>query len=140
MSLRPARSADLDALLAIQARRPEIPAWTRAQFESALAGLWVGEEHQEIWGYASLTLVPPEAQLHMIAVDPKSARQGRGSALLRRAAEDAQARGCDRMTLEVSSQNAAARAFYEAEGFVVVGQRAKFYNDGSDAVLMDLRF
>jgi ribosomal protein S18 acetylase RimI-like enzyme len=38
----------------------------------------------------------------------------------------------------VSDKNAGARAFYEALGLRVVGRRPKFYNDGSDAVLMDL--
>jgi ribosomal protein S18 acetylase RimI-like enzyme len=41
------------------------------------------------------------------------------------------------MTLEVSAANAPAQALYLSEGFAVVGRRPKFYNDGSDAVLMD---
>lgn len=45
--------------------------------------------------------------------------------------------GAKRVTLEVSAANARARNFYARAGAKIVGRRAKFYNDGSDAVLMD---
>ena len=40
------------------------------------------------------------------------------------------------MLLEVAAGNAAALAFYGAEGFTEVARRRHYYRDGSDAVVM----
>ena len=42
-----------------------------------------------------------------------------------------------RMLLEVSVHNEAARAFYAAEGFTEIARRARYYRDGSDAVVLE---
>lgn len=72
-------------------------------------------------------------------------RHGHGRRLLQAAAAAALRRGAERLILEVSARNAAARAFYEAEGFVTIGRRKNYYlfSDGTaaDAVVcaLDLR-
>jgi [ribosomal protein S18]-alanine N-acetyltransferase len=142
MRSREARSADLNAILAIQAQHPGLPAWTRLQFDSEMGipgrAVLVVEDEGGVAGYACLTFVPPEAQLHMIAVAKEKGRRGVGKSLLDHVRAVAAAEKCGKIALEVSAANAVARAFYEREGFVVVGRRAKFYNDGQDAILMDL--
>lgn len=137
MSLRPAATADLDRLLAIERAWPTTPGWSRAQFEAELGRLWVAEEEGRVVGYAGFSCVPPEAQVTTIAVDPAAARRGLGRALLKALIERARASGCALLQLEVGARNAPALKLYESEGFRVVGRRPKYYNDGSDALLMD---
>lgn len=139
--VRPATISDLDQILAIEWRWPTTPHWTRAQFEAELAGtraaLAVLEQENEIIGYGGMWLIIPEAQITTIAVKPEAARQGHGRILLTTLLETARLRGCRQATLEVSAANAAALRLYQSEGFRIVGRRTKFYNDGSDAILMD---
>ena len=142
MRSRPASSADIPALLAIQKRRPNLPQWTEAHFAEELrsprAKVFVLEEGPALAGYAGLVVIPPEAQVSVIAVSPDHERKGLGRELLAGLIAHAKENDCATVTLEVSSGNAAALALYRRAGFTVVGRRAKFYNDGSDAVLMDL--
>ena len=79
-----------------------------------------------------------ETQLCTISVRPEAARKGLGRALLAAIMKEARAAGCVQLTLEVSERNIPALALYRRAGGRVVGRRPKFYNDGSDALLMDL--
>lgn len=140
--IRPATNADLDDILAIEARWPTTPHWTRPQFEkeldserSCFAAL---ERAGKVCGYAAAWKVLSEAQLLTVAVKPEEAGKGLGRALLKHVIEAAKEWGCEKVTLEVSAQNAPALRLYASSGFKVVGRRPKFYNDGSDAILMDL--
>ena len=140
--IRPARPADLDALLAIEARWPTTPGWSRAQFEREMS--WdrsyfvVLEDAGVVAGYAGLWEIPPEGQVTTLAVAPEAAGRGLGRRLLNALLERCRARSLSRVTLEVSAKNPAAIELYESCGFCVVGRRPKFYNDGADALLMDL--
>ena len=40
------------------------------------------------------------------------------------------------MLLEVSAANAAAVAFYDAQGFTRIDVRRRYYRDGSDALVL----
>ncbi len=140
--IRPARPADLDAILAIEARWSTTPGWSRAQFEHEIS--WerscfvVIEKSGLIAGYAGLWEIPPEGQVTTLAVLPELSGQGAGRKLLDFLIARCRQKRFTHMTLEVSAQNHAALRLYESSGFRVVGRRPKFYNDGSDALLMDL--
>jgi len=91
-------------------------------------------------GYAGLAFVaaPPhaEAEIHTIGVDPAHQRLGVGRALLRGVLAVADAAAAA-VFLEVRTDNDAARALYEAEGFTVVGLRKRYYRpSGADAHTM----
>jgi [ribosomal protein S18]-alanine N-acetyltransferase len=91
-------------------------------------------------GYAGLAFVagPPhaEAEIHTIGVDPAHQRLGIGRALLRGLLAVADAAAAT-VFLEVRTDNDAARALYEAEGFTVVGLRKRYYRpSGADAHTM----
>jgi [ribosomal protein S18]-alanine N-acetyltransferase len=91
-------------------------------------------------GYAGLAFVaaPPqaEAEIHTIGVDPAHQRLGVGRALLRGVLAVADAAAAT-VFLEVRTDNDAARALYEAEGFTVVGLRKRYYRpSGADAHTM----
>ncbi|MBI5595036.1 MAG: ribosomal protein S18-alanine N-acetyltransferase [Elusimicrobia bacterium] len=141
-SVRDARPADLDAVAALEAAVPQAPGWTRAQFAAELGradrAFVVAEGTQGVCGYAVAWLAGGEAQLLTIAVAGGARRRGAARALLDAVGERARASGCAKVTLEVSEANAPARALYDGRGGRVVGRRPKFYNDGSDALLMDL--
>jgi len=89
-----------------------------------------------IVGMALLRTAGGEAELLQVAVASSMQRQGMGSLLVARALELARARGCDVAFLEVRPSNAAARALYERAGFRAAGFRAKYYQDGEDALVM----
>ena len=135
--LRPARDLDLDDLSAIEGAWPTTPRWSRRQFEEELERLIVAEMDGRLAGYAGLSSLPPDAQITTIAVHPEFVRRGVGRLLLDALLDAARKLGCSRAQLEVSDENAPALRLYESAGFRVVGRRSKYYNDGSDALLMD---
>jgi ribosomal-protein-alanine N-acetyltransferase len=79
----------------------------------------------------------PEAQILDMAVRRAEQGRGLGKALLEHVQSQARAWGCAKLCLEVSANNEPAQRLYVRAGFLVVGRRRKFYNDGSDAILMD---
>ena len=60
-----------------------------------------------------------------------------GSLARRLLATAVQEADAGRMLLEVSADNPDALGFYAAEGFTAIGRRARYYRDGSDAVVME---
>ncbi|MDE2292534.1 MAG: ribosomal protein S18-alanine N-acetyltransferase [Elusimicrobia bacterium] len=142
VTVRPAREEDLDAMAVIEASRPSAPGWKRAQFAEELGRpdrlLLVAEVEGKPVGHVAAWLVGDEAQLFTIVVGAQAERQGVGRALLNEVKHRAREAGFRRVALEVSEQNAAARALYERCGGRIVGKRPRFYPDGSDALLMDL--
>lgn len=140
--VRKARPEDLDAMAAIESGQPTSGGWTKTQFAAELsrenALVLVCELGGRPVGHLAAWFVGPEAQLFTVTVSPAAARRGVGSALLAELAASARSRGCVKVTLEVSERNRPALALYERLGGRVVGRRPKFYNDGADALLMDL--
>jgi [ribosomal protein S18]-alanine N-acetyltransferase len=133
-----ARCAELERLLF-----PEDDPWSERAFVDELrAGhpYLAARDGELLVGYAGLGFVagPPqaEAEIHTIGVDPAHQRRGIGRALLRgllAVADEAAAT----VFLEVRTDNDAARALYEAEGFTVVGLRKRYYRpSGADAHTM----
>ena len=141
VNIRPARPADLDAVCASAGSEPFASHWSRAQYEEEIGsdrGLFAVMDDGGIRGYFVLRKVLPEAQLADIAVRPQDRGRGLGRALLEHAAATARCWGCAKLCLEVSAANEPALRLYRGAGFQIVGRRPKFYNDRSDAILMDL--
>lgn len=68
-----------------------------------------------------------DCEILSLGVLAEHRRGGHGRRLLRAAAEAALRRGARRLLLEVSERNAAAQAFYRAEGFAAIGRRKNYY-------------
>lgn len=140
--VRRARPEDLDAMAAIEAAQPTSAGWTKTQFAAELdrenALVLFCELGGRPAGHLAAWFVGAEAQLFTVTVDPGQARRGVGSALMEELKVAARARGCAKITLELSERNTTAMVLYAREGGRVVGRRPKFYNDGADALLMDL--
>lgn len=132
---RPAAPSDLDWIEPLSRRR-FAAAWSRASLEAELTrpdSLFLVVKER---GYLLARLSEDGCAVLDFAVAEDGL--GWGRALWACAVAEAGRRGVRRLTLEVSSANARALAFYAKAGATVVGRRAKFYTDGSDAVLMDV--
>ncbi|GLC28551.1 GNAT family N-acetyltransferase [Roseisolibacter agri] len=85
----------------------------------------VGYAHAETQVTPASPYKRAAALLHVHAMAVAGSHRGRGigHALLAAVREAATARGCDGVSLEVYAFNAAARAFYEREGFLGLRER-----------------
>ena len=140
LAVRPASAADLESIGRISAARPFTAKWSPSALEAELERpdslfLVVGIPGA-VLGYALARSSGREARLLDLAVLEDG--RGAGRAAFSALATAAKARGAGVLTFEVSDKNARALAFYARAGAKVVGRRPKFYNDGTDAVLMDL--
>lgn len=154
VTIRPARVEDDAALAALdratwsyQTSPAPVPP-DRGRFfagRTAPEDVLVAEAGDAVVGYVQIgPAIPVPSNAHVItvrglAVDPERRGEGIGRRLVEAAV--AAARGCGgrRLTLRVLAPNAAARAVYEACGFVVEGVlREEFLLDGRyvDDVLM----
>lgn len=89
-------------------------------------------------GCAIAWLLEEELQLLDVTVDASHRRQGIAKKLMSSLTANAKDKGATRVTLEVSSTNVAAVKMYLGMGFKQVHVRKRYYQDGSDALLMDL--
>lgn len=97
----------------------------------------VADRDTEVVGYAVVSVVQDVAELQRIATAPEARRTGVATALLAASADLAAAEGAERMLLEVRQDNAAALAFYLGAGFCELSRRARYYRDGTDAVVLE---
>lgn len=87
-------------------------------------------------GFAGLWLQLDEAHVVNVVVRPELRRRGLGRLLVHALVDMAMRYGMTVATLEVRTENTAARALYRAYGFYEVGDRKAYYRDGGDAVIM----
>lgn len=145
-ALRPMTLADVPAAHVIEERLFPVDAWSEGLFQSELTQdtrtyLVAADDTSRVIGYAGIMVIGTVADLQTIAVDERWQGRGVGSALLRALIDDAVARGCVEMFLEVRSDNP-AQAVYEHYGFVRIDVRRDYYARGIDAFVMrksDLR-
>ena len=138
MSIRSAQVGDLEAVHVIATSSPFAAAWSRDQYRKEIGSkqsCFVVWDEDEVRGYLLALHIASEAQLVDIAV--RDAGRGIGKALLEHLEGVARGWGCEKITLEVSAGNERALRLYRRAGYDIVGRRPKFYNDGSDAILMD---
>jgi ribosomal-protein-alanine N-acetyltransferase len=117
--------------------------WTenafRHEIENPRAHLFVAAaEDGAISGYYDMWLYSGEGHLLNICVAPEYRGKGLGKALLEHALATAENAGADGVYLEVRPSNDAAISLYEKYGFIQVGTRKGYYQDGEDALLYAL--
>jgi len=135
--VRPASAGDVATIFALALSRPFTAKWTATALLEELArpdSIFLVAPGR---GYAFARVVDGDCRLLDIAASSDGG--GFGRALLAELSRAAKARGCAKISFEVSAANARALSFYEKAGAEVVGRRPKFYYDGADAVLMDLK-
>ena len=145
LQIRPMTMADVPAVYAIETSCFSDP-WSEDSFAFALennpiAHFLVVEDGGILCGYISYYHVVDEGQIINIAVSPDYRRKGIGRALMEAFLQKAYVLGIKTLTLEVRASNQAAKALYEAFGFVQNGLRKKYYSDPrEDAILMICSF
>ena len=87
-------------------------------------------------GLVMARLAADEAEVLTLAVAPAARRRGIARCLLAATMARLRDAGASSLFLEVGMGNTAARRLYEAAGFRVVGNRVRYYDDGSDALIM----
>ncbi len=142
LTLRPAASDDLAALLALDAacfapsERWNADSWTA---EVGQPGRWLQViEHQgQLIGAVSILLGPDLAELLKVLVAPDHRGRGLGRQLLRAGLDRASDQGLARLLLEVRHDNLEALTLYRAEGFTVIHTRPDYYGAGAHALVME---
>ncbi|MPZ09202.1 MAG: GNAT family N-acetyltransferase [Kiloniellaceae bacterium] len=113
--------------------------WTARSMAEVLAlpgafGLLAVLEDAPI-GFVLAQALFEDAEILSLGVLAGHRRAGHGRRLLRAAVAVAAGRGARRLQLEVAASNAAAQAFYGAEGFAPVGRRRNYYRLADSSVL-----
>lgn len=126
-----------EALLAALHARCFDDCWNEAEMTGLLASPGVSalvlEQDGEPAGLALIRVVLDEAELLTLGVLPDRRARGHGLTLLGAAEAAARQAGAARLFLEVSHVNAPAAGLYARAGYRQVGQRTRYYRDGSHA-------
>ncbi|WP_314428163.1 ribosomal protein S18-alanine N-acetyltransferase [uncultured Microbacterium sp.] len=145
MTVRPATSDDLDAIMAIEHRSFPTDAWSSETMAVELAsphGCYLVDEHEgSIIGYGGVRALvgASDADIQTIAFDAEHRGAGRGRALLRALLDAAVERGAREVFLEVRADNPSAEGLYRSEGFEEIARRPRYYQpDDVDAIVMKL--
>ncbi|MBY9068260.1 GNAT family N-acetyltransferase [Hyphomonas sp. WL0036] len=145
MILRPAATADIDALVALEASFPAEDRFDRRTWRRLLSGhaatlvAAAPEAPDQLLGAAvmlyrrGLAL----ARLYSITVAPAARGKGVARALMAACEADATARGARAVRLEVRSSNSSAIRLYEAGGYRVIATLESYYPDGEAALRME---
>jgi ribosomal-protein-alanine N-acetyltransferase len=78
-------------------------------------------------------------EIDLLGVAAEARRKGCARALIDELVVSERAEGAREFRLELRDSNDSARSLYEAQGFVVVGRRSRYYPDGEDALLLTRR-
>ena len=144
--IRALRLSDLAAVMAIEKATYTLP-WSESSFryeinQNRLAHYWAltvlaGDQPRQLVGYSGYWLIADEFTVSTIVVLPAWRGRSLGELLFL----DLMRRACQAKailaTLEVRRSNTAAQALYAKYGFVIVGERPRYYQDNrEDAILM----
>ena len=140
--IREAAADDGPAIAALERATFGSDAWSDGLVREGLSGqipgaLYLVAEDDDLVGYAAASLFADVAELQRIAVTTTERRTGVATRLLARIEEEARLRYSERLLLEVREDNSAACAFYAARGFHELNRRARYYSDGTTAVVLE---
>jgi ribosomal-protein-alanine acetyltransferase len=143
-AIRPATTADLDALVRIEERAFALDRFSRRSFRYLLskanaATLVVDGAGGSVAGYAMVLFHRGMslARLYSIAVDPEAQGQGIGALLLDAVENVAREHDAAYMRLEVRADADTTQAFYRQRGYRPFGTQPDYYMDGEAAVQME---
>ncbi len=103
----------------------------------------VCEINGEITGFILYRLLPEEAEIMTLAVDPHHQNKGIGSTLVEITLEDCLEKKVNNIFLEVAKSNTKAQKIYKQHGFKVVSIRQEYYvfsdNRTDDALILEYK-
>ncbi|WP_433372675.1 ribosomal protein S18-alanine N-acetyltransferase [Streptosporangium sp. CA-115845] len=133
---------DLPAVMEIERRTFPADAWSEGMLRGELDDqprtrhYVVALAEDAVVGYAGLAAAGDQADVQTIAVLAEWRRNGIGGALLTELLTEAERRGAVSVFLEVRADNPGAQAVYDRFGFERIGMRLRYYEDGTDAIMM----
>ncbi len=141
--LRAWEKEDIEKIALMEGRCFADP-WSREMLEDCLRypyyHTFLVEEGGRLCGYCCLVCLFEDGEVANIAVDAPERGKGYAREMMEAMHLRAKTLGAVRCLLEVRQSNAAAIALYMGLGYTVYGRRAKYYEDGEDALLMEKRF
>jgi ribosomal-protein-alanine N-acetyltransferase len=156
-------AVDLDRVLDIAASLKQAPQWPRPAYLAALDSgaspcriALVAEAPETVTGaptdksssparglvagFIVASLLPPQAELEIIAVAPQFQRRGLARRLFTALASELRTGQPTEILLELRASNLPALTLYRSLGFTEAGGRPRYYHDPiEDALLMRLR-
>ena len=91
-------------------------------------------------GYCGTMVVADTADVQTIGVLPEYEGYGFGRAMLEQMHARARELGAERILLEVRADNPRAQRLYERNGYRQIHVRRRYYDDGTDAIIMECAF
>ncbi|MFI7417729.1 ribosomal protein S18-alanine N-acetyltransferase [Nonomuraea sp. NPDC049684] len=134
--------ADLPAVMAIERATFPLDAWSEGMMRGELADMprsrhyVVALADDEIVAYAGIAVASDQADVQTIAVLEQHQGTGFASAMLTELLAEARRRGAREIFLEVRADNPRAQAVYRHFEFEEIGTRRRYYDDGTDAIMM----
>ena len=142
--IRPMAATDLEQVIAIEQEAFSLP-WSADHFIDELHSphsfplAAVGGDGSVV-GFICPFLILDEGHILDVVVGSPHRGGGIGRLLVVTALCMLRERGAVRVSLEVRISNAAAITLYRQLGFVEAGRRKRYYENGEDALLMDIAF
>ncbi|MDT7886996.1 MAG: ribosomal protein S18-alanine N-acetyltransferase [Thermoproteota archaeon] len=99
----------------------------------------VAEHKGKILGYISATLENDHCHIYSIAVLPEFRNKGIATNLMKELLNKAKEKGIKKVVLEVKTNNLEAIKLYKKFNFEIKGIKSKYYPDGTDAYVMELK-
>lgn len=136
---------DVEAIALLDRKRLGLEAWSETSWAAEIGSTGrlcqlVQDDAGSTVGFADWLLPGADrtAELLKIAVSGSRSREGIGSMLMDAGLRLMAEAGAEEVLLEVAAANSAALAMYRGYGFTTLARRAKYYRDGSDALVMRL--
>jgi len=135
--------ADAPGRLALLVARSMGNPWSESQLSSALTdpkgeirSEWEARSGDAVGCVLARWTDEDLIEIDIVAVHPGHRRRGIARRLLASLMGEARRCGLREARLELATDNEEALSLYTGLGFVVVGRRARYYPDGSDALLL----
>ena len=117
--------------------------WNRNQWKNELEKNYVSAIgiylNNIILGVCVFHKIFDEAEIRYLSVHPSFKRRGLGKKLIYKIFKECKKENIKRIFLEVSLKNKQALIFYDYLGFKTISIRRKYYKDGSDALLKEIK-
>ncbi len=129
---------DADSIWLLEQKLIECP-WQKSDIVDSINSsdyiFMVYEKDERICGYGSIRLTAPECELNNIAVDICFQKRGIASKIMLSLLQSAKSLDCEKMFLEVNSENKTAINMYDKLGFEQISKRKNYYGENSDALI-----
>ena len=134
--IRLMKAEDIDAAAALEKENLGHEAWTLDQLLTASTRddtiYLVAEKSGKVIGLCGVQNIQGDGEITNVSVAKDMRSEGVGYKMMRQLLERGRGIGIENYTMEVRSQNAAARRLYEKLGFKSDGKRPNFYDNPKD--------